>query len=124
MAGWSEERKQLASEAAKARLSAKMVATAPNEMEPIVTPAPVEESPVFVTTETPLLDAKPDLSKLNDDDKMQSLINLLKVLPSQYMMDDAMAKENIWRIARFEPTTEQLARAKEAIENEPKRTPR
>ena len=67
---------------------------------------------------------KPDLSRLNDDDKMQSLINLLKVLPAQYMTDDAMAKENIWRIARFEPTTDQLARAKEAIENEPKRTPR
>jgi len=89
--------------------------------EAIVTPAPVDDSPTTELSESPLLDMKPDLSRLNDDDKMQSLINLLKVLPTQYMQDDAMAKENIWRIARFEPTTEQLARAKEAIENEPKR---
>lgn len=115
MAAWTEERK--AKEAAR-RASAK---------EGIVTPGQEEESVVTEPTETPLLDMKPDLSRLNDDDKMQSLTNLLRVLPKQYRLDPASTKENIWRIARFEPTDDQLVRAYaaiEAIENEPKRNQR
>ena len=124
MAAWTEERKLEASKQAKARRDAVSATGTAKEEKPIVTPAPTVESPVLEVSATPVLDSKPDLSRLNDDDKMQSLINLLKVLPAQYRLDDATTKENIWRIARFEPTTEQLARAQEAIDNEPKRTPR
>jgi len=124
MAAWTEERKLEASKQAKARRDAVNAPETVKEEKPIVPPSPVEEKVSPVVTETPILDSKPDLSRLNDDDKMQSLINLLKVLPVQYRLDDASTKENIWRIARFEPTTEQLARAQEAIDNEPKRNPR
>jgi hypothetical protein len=112
---WTEEMKQAKSEAMKAKILAKQQETvliAPVEQEEeegIVTPALVEENVSQVTPEIiSLLEVKPDLSRLDEDSKMQSLINLLKVLPEQYRQDRAMLKENVYRLARFEPTDAQL----------------
>jgi len=94
------------------------------EETPIVTPEPVEENVPNEATEVQVeVEAKPDQSRLNDDDKMQSLINLLKILPLQYRVDYAMAKDNIWNIARFVPTEEQYERALAAIDTPPQRYP-
>ena len=111
---WTEERKLAASEAAKLRLSAKHqpdAAEAPVgafEEKDIVSPALEEEKPLEAVIQSPLLEQKPDLSKLNDDDKMQSILNLLKVLPEQYRQNRDMLKENVYNLARFTPTDAML----------------
>jgi len=122
MAGWSEERKQAASEQAKARLAAVKAPQGDEVVKPIVTPEPIQENPVPVIAES-LLEEKPDLSRLSDDDKMQSLVNLLRVLPLQYRVSYEMAKGNIWNIARFEPSEEQFEQALKLIENPAPRFP-
>lgn len=108
---WTEEMKLAKSIAMKARHEAKFNPEAakpqPEELqeESIVEAASVEEKPAKPISE---LATKPDLSKLNDDDKMQSLLNLIKVLPEQYRQNREMLKENVYNLARFVPTDEML----------------
>ncbi|CAB4174759.1 hypothetical protein UFOVP1138_39 [uncultured Caudovirales phage] len=65
-----------------------------------------------------------DRSKLNDNDKHDTLVRLLLVLPKQYVEAEEQLKRNIWNIGRFEPTNAQIQAAREAIANDPKRNPR
>jgi hypothetical protein len=103
---WTEEQKKAKSEAMKARNMAKHDAVQePNEDEAIVE---VEQKEIEAPAQVNLLEEKPDLSKLSDDDKMQSLLNLIKVLPEQYRQNREMLKENVYNLARFTPTDAML----------------
>jgi hypothetical protein len=62
-----------------------------------------------------------DNSNLNDLDKHESIIRIIKILPVEYMKTEEDKKRNVWNLARFEPTNKQLDAAYEAIGNEPKR---
>jgi hypothetical protein len=57
----------------------------------------------------------PDHSPLDAEDRIRSLVNLMQQLPPQYYEDPAMGKQNLWAILRFEPTDEQLSKAREII---------
>ena len=63
----------------------------------------------------------PDRSALNEADRLQSLINLMKQLPKQYWADEKDGKRNLWSILRFEPTDAQISAALEVINNESER---
>jgi hypothetical protein len=89
-----------------------------NSDEGIVEPTPIIEEPKEVSL------GLVDRSSLIDRDKLMTVINLLKVLPKQYQETETMTKQNIWNIARFEPTNAMIQEAREAIENEPKRDQR
>jgi hypothetical protein len=89
-----------------------------NEDQGIVEPTLIIEEPKEVSL------GLVDRSALVDRDKLMTVINLLKVLPKQYQETEATIKQNIWNIARFEPTNAMIQQAREAIENEPKRDQR
>ena len=87
-------------------------ATSINALESTKEPLPISQSSL------------PDRSALNEADRLQSLINLMKQLPKQYWADEKDGKRNLWAILRFEPTDEQISAALEVINNEPERYPR
>jgi hypothetical protein len=118
---WTTEMKQAAKERYAARMSKGLAPEAVEEApeaeqeKPIAEYAQEQENVIedvvlshVEPAEEKLLDVKPDLSKLDDSDKMQSLLNLLKVLPEQYRQNREMLKENVYNLARFTPTDEML----------------
>jgi len=62
-----------------------------------------------------------DGSQLTYDDRIRTLVQLLMRLPAQYVETEAMLKQNIWNLTRFEPTNAMIAEARGIIENDPKR---
>jgi hypothetical protein len=91
----------------------------------IVEPTPeIATEPDFGYTEGEMVLGLEDKSKLHMPEKLQTIINLLKVLPVQYKETEEQLKRNIWNIARFEPTNSMIAHARESIDNEPQRTQR
>lgn len=85
--------------------------------------SPVKAPQASIVPEAIPAPALRDTSALNEADRLQSLINLMKQLPAQYFNDPENGKKNLWAILRFEPTDAQLEAAREAIANEPKRNP-
>lgn len=134
MAKWTEERKKAASEAMKEKGKKKEEVTEPSENIAVeATPLNAlqstnDDEPIAEYTPEPEIKelslGLEDRSKLNDNDKHDTLVRLLLVLPKQYVEAEEQLKRNIWNIGRFEPTNAQIQAAREAIANDPKRNPR
>lgn len=126
MTKWTEERKRAASEAMKAKVAARQKAIEPIEKVEVITSAlnalETQNDTHPIPKPTPeLCLGLEDRSKLNDQDKHDTIVRLLKVFPIQYKDSEEKIKRNIWNIGRFEPTNAQIQAAQEAIDNEPKR---
>ena len=93
MAKWSEERKQAASEAMKARLASK---------EPVKEEIAVE-APV-VPVEEPI-EREGSLGFLmSREDRIQSMLNAVKILPPNLIKDGRHTKENVQALNCFTVT--------------------
>jgi hypothetical protein len=84
--------------------------------------AEIKEEVVEQQVEAPQIITRPDKCRLDEQARFDSLKMMMQRLPAQYMLTLEQTKENLYNILQFEPTDEQIAKAKEAIANESKRT--
>jgi hypothetical protein len=89
MAKWSEERKQAASEAMKARLAVKQEVAVEAPVVPVEEPIEREGSLGFL---------------MSRDDRIQSMLNAVKILPPNLIKDGRHTKENVQALNCFTVT--------------------
>jgi hypothetical protein len=89
MAKWSEERKQAASEAMKARLAVKQEVAVEAPVVPIEEPIEREGSLGFL---------------MSREDRIQSMLNAVKILPPNLIKDGRHTRENVQALNCFTVT--------------------
>lgn len=106
---WTDEERKAASEKAKARLAANKETTAETKEEvvaPVVNEAPSINKVEDFNRETPTNIEEYNRLKLDEEDKIQSMLNTIKILPPNMIRDGRHLKENVQAICGFMVTEE------------------